>query len=61
VPISDLNQAGDEVEPSPNGRYPLAVSEAAQAKSKRVKRNPKDFDGRRACQDGQKQIGTHQV
>jgi hypothetical protein len=49
VSISDQTKAGDEADPSPNGRYPIAMSVAAQAKSNRVKRNPQDFDGRRAC------------
>jgi hypothetical protein len=52
------NRAGVQAEPSPAGRSLFLLSATAPARQKQRKRNPQDFDGWRACQDGQGQIGT---
>jgi len=49
VPISDQKTAGVNRQRSPERRYPFLLSEAAQARQKRVKRNPQDFEGCRTC------------
>ncbi|MBP6298082.1 MAG: hypothetical protein KA401_01950 [Anaerolineae bacterium] len=41
--------AGEKAGPSAAGRYLFVVSATAPARHKQVKRNPQDFDGRRAC------------
>jgi len=50
VPISDQSRAGADKQPSPARRYPFLMSATAQARQKRVKRNPQaDFEGCRTC------------